>query len=131
MEYKNMSDSELASVMLSYINRVKQLKNAISQYINYTDGVCMRPQQIKDEYRELKDKLRNDAKYLYLVKNRNGSVLYTSIFTPSIREASAFGFTVPVNAAINYEMYSAVEEAYYKLRKYYSLDKWEELVEKH
>lgn len=131
MEYKTMSDSELASVMVSYINRVKQLKNAISQYINRTDKISMRPEEIKNEYRELKNELRKDANYLYLAKNRNGSVLYTSIFIPSIREAAAFGFTVPVNAAINFEMYSAVEEAYYKLRKYYSLDKWEELVKKH
>ena len=43
---------------------------------------------------------------------------------PSIREAAAFGFDVPINSTINQRMYGAVEEAHYKMTKYYSLEEW-------
>ena len=47
---------------------------------------------------------------------------------PSIREAAAFGFDVPINNTINQRMYSAVEEAHYKMTKYYSLEEWGNLI---
>lgn len=128
MDYKNMPDSELASIMVNYINQVKHLKEMISHYLNSSGHGYIRSDQIKEEYRRLKNELREDADYLYLSRNRNGSILYTSVFAPSIREAAAFGFTVPVNAAVNQQMYSAVEEAHYKLSKYKSLEEWGELM---
>lgn len=128
MDYKNMSDSELASVMVNYINRIKHLKEMIGRYLDRPDRGYVQADQIKAEYRKLKNEIRQDADYLYLSRNRNGSFLYTSAFAPSIREAAAFGFTVPVNAAVNRQMYSAVEEAHYKLRKYKSLEEWGKLM---
>ncbi|MCI8616140.1 MAG: hypothetical protein HFJ01_13805 [Lachnospiraceae bacterium] len=85
-------------------------------------------EKIKRTYANLKDELREDAHYKKLDRNRNGSLLYTGVFLPSIREAAAFGFNASINSAINQKMYSAVEEAHYKLTKYYSLDKWETLI---
>lgn len=123
-----MSDSELASVMVNYINRIKHLKEMIDRYLDRPDRGYVQADQIKAEYKKLKNELREDADYLYLSRNRNGSLLYTGVFAPSIREAAAFGFTVPVNAAVNQQMYSAVEEAHYKLRKYKSLEEWGELM---
>ena len=128
MDYKNVPDSELASVMVSYINRVKHLKEMIGRYLDRSDSGYVRAEQIKAEYRQLKYELREHADYLYLSRNRNGSALYVGSFAPSIREAAACGFTVPVNAAVNQQMYSAVEEAYYKLRKYKSLEEWGNLM---
>ncbi|MBR5273222.1 MAG: hypothetical protein IKU25_07525 [Clostridia bacterium] len=128
MDYKNIPDSELASVMVNYINRIKHLKEMISCYLGRSDRGYVKADQIKAEYKELKIKLRDDADYLSLSRNRNGSILYTNAFAPSIREAAAFGFTVPVNAAVNQQMYSAVEEAHYKLRKYKSLEEWRALI---
>lgn len=128
MDYKNMTDAELASVMVNYINRVKHLKDIIGRYLDGSDQGCIHPNQIRAEYEKLKSELREDAHYLYLVRNRNGSVLYRCAFAPSIREATAFGFTVPVNATINQKMYSAVEEAHYKLRKYRTLEQWGALM---
>ena len=128
MDYKNMSDSELASVMVNYINRIKHLKEMIALYLGCPDRGYVQADQIKAEYRRLKNELREDANYLYLSRNRNGSVIYTSAFSPSIREAAAFGFTVPVNSIVNHQMYSAVEEAHYKLRKYKTLEEWGTLM---
>ena len=51
-----------------------------------------------------------------------------SAFSPSIREAMAEGFAVPVNAAVNFRMFSSVSDAHYKLTKYVSLEEWGALM---
>ena len=51
-----------------------------------------------------------------------------SAFSPSVREAMAEGFTVPVNAAVNFRMFSSVADAHYKLTKYVSLEEWGDLM---
>lgn len=128
MDFKNMSDSKLASVMVNYINRVGHLRDVIAQYLDEFGRYDISPDKIKDEYRELKNELREDAKYLDLDRNQNGSKLYMYIFLQSIREASAWGFTVPVNHRVDQEMFSAVDDAYDKLTKYYTLEEWGELM---
>lgn len=128
MNYKNLSDSELASIMVNYINRVGHLKELIAGYIDNANHGNIQPDRIKDEYRRLKAELREDADYLDLVRNQDGSQLYMGYFSPSIREASAWGFTVPVNRRVDYQMFSAVAEAHYKLTKYYSLEQWVALM---
>ena len=95
--------------MVNYINRIENLQNMISGYIDRRI-VDIPPEKIRAEYRQLKYELREDAKYLDQVRNKNGSILYKSAFSPSIREADAFGFTVPVNAAVNFQMFSAVKK---------------------
>lgn len=127
MDFKNMTDSELASIMVNYINRIEHLMRMISGYIDRSI-IDISIERIKAEYRQLKYELREDAKYLDQIRNKNGSILYKSAFMPSIREANAFGFTVPVNATVNWQMFSAVEEAHYKLTKYCSLKKWESMI---
>lgn len=128
MDYKIMTDSELASIMVNYINRVGHLKEMIGRYLDNVDHGNIRPEQIKRAYRELKNELREIADYLWLERNRRGSVLYISAFSPSIREAMAEGFTVPVNTAVNFRMFSSVADAHYKLTKYVSLEEWETLM---
>ena len=49
-------------------------------------------------------------------------------FSPSIREAAAFGFAVPINHRVDQEMFNAVAEVHYKLTKYRSFDEWCALV---
>lgn len=128
MEYKYMTDAELASIMVSYITRVDHLRDMIGRYLDRADHGNIRADQIKAAYRELKNELRETADYLWLERNRKGSVLYTSAFSPSVREAMAEGFTVPVNAAVNFRMFSSVADAHYKLTKYVSLEEWGDLM---
>jgi len=125
MDYKNMTDSELAAVMVRLINRVLQLEDAIGQYLN---GISVDEGYIRQGYTQLKSELRACAHYLDLCENKNGSRLYTAFFAPSILEAAAWGFTAPINCRINHRMFSSVEEACYKLRKYLSLKDWEQLM---
>lgn len=117
-----MTDSELAKVMVNYIGRVEYLQYTIGRYLEGNN--CISESQIRSEYAQLKEELREDSHYLSLKRNLKGSALYEGAFEPSIREASAFGFTVSVNAAVNQLMYNAVAEAQYKLTKYYSLEEW-------
>lgn len=128
MDYKRLNDSELASIMVNYINRVGHLKELIAGYIDKDNHGSIQPDRIKDEYRRLKIELKEIAGYLGLVRNRNGSQLYMLFFSPSIREASAWGFTVPVNRMIDPKMLSAVSDAYYRLTKHYSLEQWGTLM---
>jgi len=125
MDYCIMEDSQLASIMVNYINRVQHLCDMISGYMERKNDFSDR---IKDEYRQLKEELREDAHQLSLLRNQKGSALYMRYFLPSIKEAAAFGFTLPSNAAINQRMFSIVAEARYKLTKYYSLEDWGSLI---
>lgn len=122
MDFKKMTDSELAKVMVNYIGRVEHLQNIISWYLQGNE--CISTSQIKAEYAQLKEELREDAHYLSLKQNSKGSDLYMGAFEPSISEAAAFGFTVPVNVSVNQKMFNAVAEAHYKLTKYHSLEEW-------
>ena len=128
MDYKNMTDSVLATIMVNYINRVKHLKDIIGRYLDRTDNGSIHLDRIKVEYRELKNELRKTADYLWLERNRKGSALYMRAFSPSIREAMAEGFRVPVNAIVNFKMFTSVADAHYKLTKYVSLEEWGELM---
>jgi len=128
MEYKYMTDAQLASIMVNYINRVGHLRKAISIYIDQPDHGGFSAERIKVEYRQLKVELREIADYLWLERNCKGSVLYMSAFSPSVREAMAQGFTVPVNANVNFKMFSSVANAYYKLTKYASFEEWGALM---
>lgn len=128
MDYKNMSDSELAVVMVNYINRVAHLKRLISNYIDDSERSSMSAAQIKEEYAQLKKEIRDDADYLYLKRNRDDRPIYMGAFLPSIREAAAFGFTVPINHRVDQQMFSTVADAYYKLTKYYTLEEWGAII---
>lgn len=128
MDFKNMTDSELASIMVNYINRVAHLRDLVARYLDGFDRGSIDINNIRILYRQLKNQLRLDAEYLDLVRNYSGSDLYMYYFRPSIREASAFDFTVPVNRTINQQFYGSVADAHYKLTKYYSLEKWGQLM---
>lgn len=128
MDFNKMSDCELAEVMVNYINRVEHLLETINRYLYASDGGKIQEERIKDYYKGLKNELRCDANNVSLVRNRNGSELYMGAFSHSIREAAAFGFTVPSNSAVNQQMYNSVEEARYKLTKYHNLEEWGALM---
>ena len=126
MDFKKMTDSELAKVMVNYIGRVGHLQDVIGRYLQGND--CISTSQIKAEYAQLKEELREDAHCLSLKQNSKGSDLYMGAFEPSISEAAAFGFIVPVNTSVNQKMFNAVAEAHYKLTKYHSLEEWGRLL---
>ena len=122
MRYNEMSDSELAEIMVNYIGRVENLQNIIGRYLDGNGSIPS--ERIKKEYKNLKEELRQDAHEVSLKKNNQGSSLYVGTFVPSIREAATWGFDVHSNNEVNDKMYRAVEEALYKLTKHYSREEW-------
>ncbi len=126
MDYKTMSDSELAKVMVDYIERVNKLYDLIGAYLTNRESRSV--VLIRESYKQLKNELREVYHYLDLTCNRKGSELYKNAFTKSIREAVAYGFTAPVNATINSAFCSSVGEAHYRLKKYHSLEEWENMI---
>ena len=126
MDYNKKPDSELARIMVSYIGRIENLQGIVGRYLDGNDSISS--SQIRREYSQIKNELREDARLVKLKRNYHGSDLYKGAFVPSISEASAFGFCVPSTSKIDYRMYGAVEEAHYKLTKYYSLEEWGEML---
>ena len=128
-ELKDMSDKELAIRMINYIDKVKVLMDKVYGYIEKRD-MRVYKDSIRNEYKTLKDDIKKDAHYIDLVRNKNyGNKVYSNFFIPSIAEASAWGFTVSTNCSINFKLYRALEEAHYKLTKYYSYEEWKKLSE--
>jgi len=128
MEYKNMNDSELAKVMVDFINRTEKLKDNIAQHIDRQLDTNVPLESIKNDYTQLKKELREAAKYLRLQRNKQGSLLYEGFFMPSIIEADAEGFMAPINHPVDFEMFSAVSTAHYKLTKYKEVKEWERVI---
>ena len=129
MELKRMTDAQLARRIINYVERIDKLKMAISQYIENNHRSDALHDYIRSEYRQLKNELREDARYVDLQRNKVGSTLYMTNFMGSISEASAWGFLVPLNARINQQFYSSVADARYKLTKYISLDRWKQIAD--
>lgn len=128
MDYCRMQDHELALIMVNHINRVSHLCCLLAGYLDSIDHSSITPDQLKREYQSLKNELRDDSRQVSLLRNQSGSREYMRFFVPSIREAAAYGFTVPANSAINQRMFSAVAEAEYRLTKYHSLEEWSALL---
>lgn len=128
MLMKEMPDYELAERIISYIIRCEKLSFEIGKAIENRSTQADREVYIREEYKSLKETIQKDAHELRLRSNENGSDLYMGFFAPSIKEADASGFRVPTNHRIDQAMISSVEEARYKLTKYKSLKRWQELL---
>ena len=128
MDFKNMNDSELASIMVNYIKRVAYLKDLIARYLDGSNCNHIDSEQIKDLYKKLKNELYEDARYLHLVHNKEGSTLYRNFFAPSIKEASACGFKIPINHSIDKKMFESVYIAHCNLTYYYDFDEWKNFI---
>lgn len=130
-ELKRMTDQELAARIADYVERLEKLMDQVSDVLHTKSLVGpYQIEAIRDEYKRLKEELKEDAHYVDLVRNKKrGNNLYNAIFTPSIQEASAWGFTSSTNSKINQAFYSSVEEAHYKLTKHFSYEKWKAMAE--
>ena len=118
MEYKTLRVEELMEIINEYTNRLEKLQEMIAQYLRPTMESTMQAVNIHEEYKQIKDEIREIAHYVGLSRNARGSSVYSTVFRPAFREASAYGMTVSTGASISGKMLSAVEEAHYRLRKY-------------
>jgi len=127
-DLKNFSDKDLALRILGYVDRIQEIMDEVGDFLSDRSKVINRS-IILAKYKSIKTDIKNDAHYVDLLRNENRrNRLYHTIFIPSISEASAWGFTVPTNANIDFKFFSSLEEARYKLTKYYSYDEWEKIA---
>ncbi|PKM75827.1 MAG: hypothetical protein CVU90_15630 [Firmicutes bacterium HGW-Firmicutes-15] len=129
MELIQMSNQEVAKRMYDYVVRIENIKDQVSKILNHAAQGVDR-QFIKDEYKALKQAIKDDAHYMGLSRNqrRDNSVLQTQ-FRWVIQEASAFGFSSSTNSKIDFKFWSSLEEAKYKLTKHTSKEEWKKLSE--
>ena len=117
-ELKNFSEEEIIKRKEMFLERMDNLMKNISEYLRYPDMEL--EYRIKEEYKELKNEIQEDAKYLKTRRNDISQISKSHLaYSEGIREASAFGFGVKTNAAVNEKMIYAVEEAHYRLNKYF------------
>ncbi len=130
MELIKMTDREVAKRMYDYVIRTNNLLNLVSKVLNRTSDKVDKD-FIKEEYKLLKEAIKEDAHYMSLSRNkkRDESILQTR-FNWAVQEASAYGFIAAVNSKIDYKFFSSIEEARYRLTKGTSEEKWKELSEK-
>lgn len=123
VDLKVLSKRDLSNRMCNYIERVENLKNIIIDLLNNYDPKNI--DKIRDEYRNLKNEIKEEANYLGKEKNKivDISEVHNSYYW-SIMEASAYGFNSRINSTIDQRLYFSVEEVYYKLTKYYDAIEW-------
>ncbi len=121
-----MTDQELATRIVNYIERIRLLVKYVSEYLDGKVNVCD-VERVQTEYSDIKQAVRSDAQYLNLERNKKGkSDLYTLYFKPSITEASASGFTSPTNSKIDEKLLRSLYEADLQLT-YYDYEKWRDI----
>ena len=59
MDYKNMTDEELANIIINQIGRVSHLLNLIRIYIEQKEICSIPEEKIKEEYKKLRVNLKN------------------------------------------------------------------------
>ena len=130
MELNRLTDQQIAVRIVGYVERLEKMMSDVENYIQGKKDQYQN-ERIHDEYKRLKAEIRTDAHYLDLSRNDrdDASKVYEAFFSPSILEAAAFGLTEPTNSRINYKFHSAIEEAHYKLTKYFSLKQWQAIAD--
>ncbi len=118
MELKYLTEDEIFERKEMYLKRLNYLMRNISDYLETHDSAL--GYRISEEYRAIKEDIRDEAKYLDCKKNDISRISKIhQAYSSGIRGASAFGLTVRSNGKIDQRMFSAVEEAHYRLNKFF------------
>ena len=83
---------------------------------------------IREKYKELKNVVKEVAKYVELERNQNyQNEWYSSIFVWSFKEAISYGFKASTQSNAKDIAYS-LEEAKYKFTKYCNVDELRKII---
>lgn len=124
-----LSDKELSQRMVNYLDEIEQMVNEVCNFLDRkTSTIDIKTLRMR--YKTLKENIKNDDHELSLSRNRRkGSDLIQHFYTPSLQGASAYGFGSPTNCTVDHKLFSSLEEARYRLRKYKSYDDWKRIAE--
>lgn len=116
-DFKNMTPEEIVKLKDEYENRIRRLEGEIS---NFMGGDHSRETIIHNDYKNLKEEIREMGTYFDALKNSIREISKThAAFQDGVRGAGAFGFCKRAGSRINQELFNACEEAEYRLNKYF------------
>lgn len=127
-DLKNMTDSELAELMIDLIKRVKLLYQQLTDYFEYGKTSKKTSKTIRESYKQLKSECQEYYHYVHLRRNWDGSELYEAVVSPALSEAFAKGFECDKNNKISLALLNAVSDAEFYLTYYKSLEEWEKIL---
>lgn len=128
IDYSKITDQELAQRVCNYYERLTKLMDKVSEYDKKSRHSQEEKDLIHEEYKAIKAQIREEAHDIKLKNNehcRNTTAF--RCYCDGIVEAAAYGLFQPFNSQINFEYYSNIEEARYRITKYISLLKWEKI----
>lgn len=126
MNLLKATERELLLRAKSYFDRIIKLEINVSGYLS---GNREKENLIKEEYRKLKQEIRDEAKFFQAEKNSIMDISRThNCYQAGIEECAAHGFETKANGKITQKMFNSLEEAEYRLAKYVTdLEEWREL----
>ncbi len=118
MELKYFTEEQIIERKDMFMKRLDYLMRNISDYMETHDSAI--GYRISEEYRAMKEEIRDEARYLRCNRNDISRISKTHMaYSKGIMGASAYGFSVRSNGRIDRRMLSAVEEAHYRLNKFF------------
>ena len=125
---EKLSDLQLAKRMSKYISTLQSIRLRADYY---SLGAASQEEltELADDYKKVRDSVREDAKYLNYNREKKGSALLWDKYYPSVSEASAWGLYGDPDGSFDKEYFESISDAEKRLTKYYSYDYWRIIAE--
>lgn len=118
MDLNEFTEEQIIERKEMFMKRLDSLMRNISDYMKTYDSSL--GYRILEEYKAVKEEIRDEARYLSCNRNDISRISKTHMaYSKGIQGASAYGLTVRSNGKIDQRMHSAVEEAHYRLNKFF------------
>lgn len=128
IKLEKLTDEQLAKRMSKYISTLQSI-GVRAEY--YSFGQCGEKErkELSDDYKFVRDSVREDAKYLNYGRDKQGSRLLWDKYFPSVTEAAAWGLYADPDGEFGKEYFKSLADAEERLTKYYSYDYWRIIAE--
>lgn len=125
---EKLSDLQLAKRMSKYISTLQSIRLRADYY---SLGAASQEEltELADDYKKVRDSVREDAKYLNYNREKKGSALLWDKYYPSVSEASAWGLYADPEGKFDADFFKSISDAEKRLTKYYSYDYWRIIAE--
>lgn len=125
---EKLTDEQLARRMSKYISMLQSIA-VRAEY--YSLGQCGEKElkELADDYKNIRDSIREDSRYLNYGRDKKGSLLLWDKYFPSVSEAAAWGLYADPCGNFDKEYFKSLADAEERLTKYYSYDYWRIIAE--
>lgn len=125
---EKLTDEQLARRMSKYISVLQSIA-VRAEY--YSLGQCGTKElkELSDDYKNVRDSIREDSHYLNYGREKKGSRLLWDKYFPSVSEAAAWGLYANPDGEFSAEYFQSLADAEQRLTKYYSYDYWRIIAE--